>query len=192
VHALIEGQSSSASSLASGLGDYPIVLTRDLNTARNWLRSKARGTERYGLVASSNAQRLRAIGPDVRVKIDPANWFLNDNQDVRSSYYLEDIATEFDIQGLELDWVGVCWDANFRREDNDWSLHQFRGSRWTNINDPSKRAYLVNAYRVLLTRARQGMVIFIPEGDVNDPTRAPKYYDPIFNYLLTFGIREVS
>ena len=185
VHALIEGDGKSAHSLMSALKDYPIVLTRDIDVARSWLRSMARGSERYGLVASSNAQRLRAIGADVRVKIDPIYWFLNDNQDVRSSYYLEDIATEFDIQGLELDWVGVCWDANFRRTGNDWSLHQFKGTKWMNVNDPSKKAYLVNAYRVLLTRARQGMVICVPEGDAADPTRLPEYYDPIYNYLIS-------
>lgn len=190
VHALIEGDNNSASSLLPTLNDYPVVLTRDIDVARRWLRSKARGSERYGLVASSNAQRLRSIGADVRVKIDPANWFLNDNQDVRSSYYLEDVATEFDIQGLELDWVGVCWDANFRRNEDEWSLHQFKGTKWMNVNDPSKRAYLVNAYRVLLTRARQGMVICVPEGDASDPTRLPEFYDPIFSYLLSCGIPE--
>lgn len=114
VHSLIEGDSGTARSLVAMLESYPIVLTRNIETARIWLRSKSRGTERYGLVASSNARRLRAIGPDVRVKIDPANWFLNDSTDVRSSYSMEDFATEFDIQGLELDWVGMCWDANLR------------------------------------------------------------------------------
>ena len=192
VHALIEGDSISARSLLPTLNDYPVVLTRDIDVAKHWLRSMARGSERYGLVASSNAQRLRPIGADVRVKIDPANWFLNDNQDVRSSYYLEDVATEFDIQGLELDWAGVCWDANFRRNGSEWSLHQFKGTKWMNVNDPSKRAYLVNAYRVLLTRARQGMVICVPEGDASDPTRLPDYYDPIFNYLRSCGIPEIK
>ena len=191
VHALIEGDTNSAQALMSTLSDYPVVLTRNLNTAKDWLRSMARGSERYGLVASSNAQRLRPIGPDIRVKIDPANWFLNDNQDVRSSYYLEDVATEFDIQGLELDWVGVCWDANFRRKGSDWSLHQFKGTKWMNVNDPTKRAYLVNAHRVLLTRARQGMVICVPEGDKNDLTRQPLFYDSIFEYLCSCGISQI-
>ena len=126
------------------------------------------------------------------MKIDPVNWFLNDQQDVRSSYYLEDVATEFDIQGLELDWVGVCWDANFRRNGDEWSLHQFKGTKWMNVNDQSKRAYLGNAYRVLLTRARQGMVMCIPEGDADDPTRLPEYYDPIFNYLRSCGVPEIQ
>jgi hypothetical protein len=192
VHNLIEGDSASAHSLMSSLDDYPIVLTRNIDTAQNWLRDMARGTERYGLVASSKAHRLRAIGPDVRVSIDPATWFLNDNMDVRSSYYLEDIATEFDIQGLELDWVGMCWDANLRRHSDEWGLFHFKGSKWTKVNDPAKRSYLINSYRVLLTRARQGMVIFVPLGDPNDQTRLPEYYDPIFEYLTECGVPALA
>lgn len=188
VHALIEGDSVKAKQVLSHLHNFPIVLTRDLDAARSWLKAQARGSERFGLVASSNAQRLKALGVDIRVKIDPANWFLNDKDDVRSSYFMEDVATEFDIQGLELDWVGVCWDANFRREDDGWGLYQFKGSRWMNVNDASKQAYLKNAYRVLLTRARQGMVICIPEGNAADPTRKPEYYDPIYRYLRSCGL----
>ena len=191
IHAVIEGDQSSARSIMSELNDYPIVLTRDIEDARRWLKQKARGSERFGLVASSNAQRLRVIGPDVRVKIDPIYWFLNDREDVRSSYSLEDVATEFDIQGLELDWVAVCWDANFRRNNNRWSLHQFKGTKWTNVKDEFKRIYLVNSYRVLLTRARQGMVICVPEGDETDPTRKPDFYDPIFDYLKSCGIQVI-
>ena len=191
VHSLVEGDSAAACSLMVSLNEYPIVLTRDVDAARKWLRLMVRGTERYGLVASSNAQRLRAIGPDVRVKIDPATWFLNDGMDVRSSYYLEDIATEFDIQGLELDWVGVCWDANLRRNGDEWGLFQFKGTKWMNVNDPDKQSYLINAYRVLLTRARQGMVICVPQGNPNDQTRLPELYDPIYSYLRTCGIPEL-
>ena len=122
------------------------------------------------------------------MKVDPANWFLNDKDDVRSSYFLEDVATEFDIQGLELDWVGVCWDANLRQGTNGWAFHQFRGTRWMNVKDDLKRTYLKNAYRVLLTRARQGMVIYVPEGDADDLTRQPAFYDPIFDYLRSCGV----
>ena len=192
VYKLIEGDADGAKSIAALLDKYPIALTRNIETARNWLRLNSRGTERYGLVASSNAQRLRAIGPDVRVKIDPANWFLNDIEDVRSSYSMEDLATEFDIQGLELDWVGMCWDANLRRDGDSWGLFQFKGTKWTNINDPNKRSYLINAYRVLLTRARQGMVIWVPEGNPNDLTRRPSYYDPIFSYLKDCGLEVLD
>jgi hypothetical protein len=192
VHNLIEGDNELASSLMASLNEYPIVLTRDVSSAKKWLRSRARGTERYGLVASSNARRLRAIGPDVRVKIDPANWFLNDNSDVRSSFYLEDAATEFDIQGLELDWVGMCWDANLRRGSDEWELFQFRGSTWTNVNNTAKRSYLINSYRVLLTRARQGMVICVPAGDPSDQTRLPEFYDPLYEYLQKCGLRVID
>ena len=192
VHNLIEGESRSANSLMASLTEYPIVLTRDIRSAKEWLRSMARGTERYGLVASSNAQRLRSIGPDVRVKIDPANWFLNDSMDVRSSYSMEDVATEFDIQGLELDWVGMCWDANLRRNNDEWSLFQFKGTKWMNVNDLAKRSYLINSYRVLLTRARQGMVICVPVGDQNDQTRLPEFYDPVFDYLKKCGLRVIE
>jgi len=192
VHSLIEGDSGTARSVVAMLDSYPIVLTRNIEAARSWLRSKSRGTERYGLVASSNAQRLRAIGPDVRVKIDPANWFLNDSSDVRSSYSMEDVATEFDIQGLELDWVGMCWDANLRRNADEWGLFRFKGSKWENINDPNKKSYLVNSYRVLLTRARQGMIICVPEGDKNDHTRLPEYYNPIFEYLVDCGLSVID
>ena len=192
VHKLIEGDAGEAKAIAASLHKYPIALTRNFETARNWLRLKSRGSERYGLVASSNAQRLRAIGPDVRVKIDPANWFLNNNEDIRSSYSMEDVATEFDIQGLELDWVGMCWDANLRRNDDNWQLFQFKGTKWTNINDSTKQSYLINAYRVLLTRARQGMVIWVPEGDLNDHTRSCSYYDPIAEYLKDCGLEVLD
>jgi len=188
VHALLEGEALKAKGLIQSLENYPIGVTRDLGFARNWLRSKARGSERYGFLAHSNGQRLKAVGLDIRVKIDPVNWFLNDRTDVRSSYYLEDIATEFDVQGLELDWAGVCWDATLRRANKNWSFNQFKGARWMYVNDQVRQQYLLNAYRVLLTRARQGMVIYVPKGDVLDPTRLPEYYDPIFNYLRSCGL----
>jgi hypothetical protein len=167
---------------------YPIYLTRDLALARTWIRNQARGTERFGLVASSGAQRLRPEGIHVKAEIDPANWFLNVRADVRSSYYLEDVATEFDIQGLELDWVGVCWDADFRHDGQNWVSLSFKGTKWQSVNDESKRLYLRNSYRVLLTRARQGMILFIPPGDSSDPTRHPAFYDRTFEYLRLCGI----
>jgi DUF2075 family protein len=118
-------------------------------------------------------------------------WFLNDKCDVRSSYYLEDFATEFDIQGLELDWVGVCWDADLRWIDGRWSHHKFRGTVWQNVNDSYQRAYLSNAYRVLLTRARQGMVIFVPCGDDADRTRPRAHYDDIAAMLEKSGLVSI-
>jgi hypothetical protein len=168
--------------------NYPIVVTRNFETAKNWLREHARGSERYGMVVSSQAERLKPYAIDVRVKTNPVHWFLNDKSDVRSSYYLEDVATEFDVQGLELDWVCMAWDADFRYREEGWDHWSFRGSRWQRINKLERRNYQKNAYRVLLTRARQGMVLVVPEGSPDDRTRRSEYYDPIFNYLLKIGI----
>lgn len=171
---------------------YPIVLTRELALAKRWIRSKARGTERFGMVASSNAQRLRPHAIDVRVKIDPVHWFLNDSADVRSSWYMEDAATEFQVQGLELDWICVTWDADLRYASSGWQFNSFKGSRWLRINAEDRKQYLINAYRVLLTRARQGMVIFVPHGDGNDHTRKPAFYDSTFEYLRSLGLPELT
>jgi hypothetical protein len=168
------------------------VLTRDLNRAKAWIRQHARGSERYGLVASSKAQRLKPHAIDIRVDVDPVQWFLSNRDDTRSSYYLEDAATEFQVQGLELDWTCVTWDGDLRFNGAGWSYHDFRGSRWCNIKNPENRNYLRNAYRVLLTRARQGMVIFVPPGDRYDPTRSPEYYDSTFQYLSDVGIPVIS
>jgi hypothetical protein len=167
---------------------YPIAVTRDLNQAKHWIRSRARGTERFGLVASSKAQRLKPHAIDIRVDVNPVHWFLNGKEDTRSSYYLEDAATEFQVQGLELDWACVNWDGDLRFTGSGWSFHDFRGDRWCNIANPDNRRYLRNAYRVLLTRARQGMVIFVPPGDSGDPTRLPEFYDSTFRFLTGLGI----
>lgn len=170
---------------------YPIVLTRDLTTAKNWLRHQARGSERYGIVVSSEAQRLKPHAIDVRTDVDPIHWFLDGKADVRSSYYLEDVVTEFQVQGLELDWTCVTWDADFRRTTADWDYWSFCGDRWNRIRKPERQMYLKNAYRVLLTRARQGMVVVVPNGDNNDPTRSSGYYDCTFKYLTEIGVRHV-
>jgi hypothetical protein len=167
---------------------FPIVLARDLDQAKAWVRSKARGTERYGLLASSKAMRLKSHAIDIRVDVNPVHYFLNDRDDVRSSYYLEDAATEFQVQGLELDWTCVTWDADYRFDGTNWNYHDFRGTRWCNIQNPDNRIYLRNAYRVLLTRARQGMVVFVPPGSASDPTRSPSFYNSTFNYLKELGI----
>lgn len=171
---------------------YPMAITRDLNAAKQWIRSRARGTERYGVVASSKAMRLKPHAIDIRVSVDPVHYFLNGKEDTRSSYYLEDAATEFQVQGLELDWVCVAWCGDFRFSDPGWSYHDFRGNRWCNIANADNRVYLRNAYRVLLARARQGMVVFVPPGDVNDPTRSPGFYDATFNYLKELGVPELD
>ena len=169
---------------------YPIYLTRDLHKARQWLRSKGRGTERYGLIASSGAHRLRPDGISMRNEINAPVWFLNDKEDVRSSYYLEDVASEFDVQGLELDWAGVAWDADFRYVNGTWQHFSFKGTRWQQVNKAENQLYLKNAYRVILTRARQGMAIFVPSGNEADPTRPPKFYDGTFQYLQSCGLED--
>jgi hypothetical protein len=170
---------------------YPIAVTRDLGRARAWIRAHARGSERYGLVASSQAQRLKPHAIDVRVNVDPVQWFLNDRHDTRSSYYLEDAATEFQVQGLELDWICVTWDADLRRHADSWRYQSFRGDAWTTIHKEDRKRYLLNAYRVLLTRARQGMIVFVPPGDTSDPTRAPSFYDDTYQYLMGLGVADV-
>lgn len=167
---------------------FPLLVTRDLAAAKAWLRARARGTERYGIVASSAAQRLKPHAIDVRVKVDPVHWFLAGKEDTRSSYYLEDVATEFQVQGLELDWTCVVWDGDLRHAGDTWTHHSFVGDRWTQIRKEDRRAYLVNAYRVLLTRARQGTVIVVPSGDGGDPTRDPAFYDPTYEYLRAVGV----
>ena len=167
--------------------NYPIVLTRDLKKAKQWLKNQARGSERYGIVVSSQAERLKPHAIDVKSPIDPIHWFLDGKDDVRSSYYLEDVATEFDVQGLELDWACVTWDADFRYSHNGWENWSFCGNRWMHIKKEERKIYQKNAYRVLLTRARQGMVIVVPYGDVEDPTRNPTFYDPIYDYLSNIG-----
>lgn len=189
VKALLDSEVTAAREAFAELRDrYPIFLTRDLDKAKEWLRSRARGSERYGLLASSKAMRLKPHAVDVRVAVDPVHYFLNDRDDVRSSYYLEDAATEFQVQGLELDWTCVTWDADLRFTGTSWNYHDFRGSRWLNISNHDNRNYLRNAYRVLLTRARQGMVLFVPPGDEGDPTRSPAFYDSTFGYLRGVGI----
>ncbi|MEI9946225.1 MAG: DUF2075 domain-containing protein [Chitinophagaceae bacterium] len=169
--------------------NYPFVLTRDINKAKKWLKEKARGSERYGIVVSSQAQRLKPYAIDVKSPIDPIHWFLDGKEDVRSSYYLEDVATEFQIQGLELDWACVTWDGDFRHSEKGWQHYSFVGDKWNRINKEERQLYLKNAYRVLLTRARQGMVIVIPEGNTEDHTRKSEYYDSTFQYLKSIGIK---
>lgn len=172
---------------------YPIVLTRDLSKAKQWLREHARGTERYGMLVSSKAFRLKPLAIDIRCQADIVPWFLNPITDIRSSLFLEDVATEFDIQGLELDWTCLVWDGDFRFDSKEkcWQHFNFRSDRWQNINQVEGRAYQLNAYRVLLTRARQGMVICVPEGNSSDETRKPEFYDGTFEYLKSLGIEVI-
>jgi hypothetical protein len=170
---------------------YPIFITRELSLARSWLKNAARGSERFGLVVSSGGARLRPEGIFVEAKIDAPIWFLNGRDDVRSSYFLEEVGTEFDVQGLELDWTGVCWDADFRYQNGDWQHYKFRGASWQKVNTNERREFHRNAYRVILTRARQGMVIFVPKGDPFDATRPPNYYDGTYLFLTQCGLKPL-
>jgi hypothetical protein len=172
-------------------GKYPIVITRSMTKAKSWLRRQARGSERYGIVVSSQAERLKPHAIFIKSPTDPVHWFLGGKNDVRSSYYLEDVATEFDVQGLELDWACITWDADFRYSRSGWTHRSFLGDKWRNIKDPERQKYQKNAYRVLLTRARQGMVIMVPPGDLEDPTREPSFYDPTYEYLKGIGFTEL-
>lgn len=192
VKALLDRDAAHAREIFATLaGRYPISLTRDFGRAKDWVRSQARGSERCGVVASSQAQRLKPLALDVRVNVNPVHWFLNDASDVRSSNYLEDAATEFQVQGLELDWVCVAWDADLRLRGGEWSHHSFHGSTWKRVKSNDRQRFLVNAYRVLLTRARQGMTIFVPEGDGRDATRKAEYYDHTYDYLASLGIPSI-
>jgi hypothetical protein len=189
-HLLLQQAESARSALAS-CPDFPIVMTRDLQKAREWLKRRQRGTRRIGLIASSGGRRLRAHGLDVRVELDVENWFLNPSSDVRSSYYLETPATEFGIQGLELDWTCVCWEIDLVPDNGDWHVRAFRGTRWQTVRDGTRRQYVLNKYRVLLTRAREGMIVWVPEGDSSDWTRPPSSYDAVAGYLESCGIPEI-
>ena len=189
VKAVLDANTSEAQRLYQRIRDkYPIVITRDLRKAKSWVRDKCQGTTRYGLLASSGGLRLKPEGIFVKNEIHVANWFLNGKDDVRSSYMLEDVVSEFDIQGLELDYSIVAWDADYRYINGEWTYNNFVGNRWTNISSDERRLYLKNAYRVLLTRARQGMAIFVPSGSNEDPTRKHEWYDGIFEYLKLLGI----
>ena len=171
--------------------NYPIFITRNLETAKQWVRDRAKGSQRYGMTSSSGAKRLRKFGVWVQSSIHAPTWFLNDKDDVRSSYFLEEVATEFDIQGLELDWTIVCWDANLRFINGTFEYYKFLGTKWCHINKQEDILYLKNAYRVLLTRARQGFVVFIPQGNNKDMTMHCDFYNGIYKYFKDIGIKEI-
>ena len=174
---------------------YPIYLTRNIIKAKSWVREQVRGTQRCGVLACSSAQRLKSEGIYVPKDIDVKNWFLAPNEDPRSSNMLEIVASEFKVQGLEIDWSIVCWDADLRRNKDGWDYYSFKGKKWNKRNKEEQKRYLLNSYRVLLTRARQGMVIFVPKGVINkddDSTRNHEYYDAIYDYLLSCGIKELE
>ena len=183
----------SSQSLLKEISDrYPVMLTRNLNIAKDWIRNKKRGSERFGLLGSSGAKRIKTEGMSVEDKPDIKSYFLdNEEKDFRSSNFLEKVATEFDVQGLELDWSIVGWDYDFSYQNGKWSYKRLRGSDWQNINNSEDILYKKNTYRVLLTRARQGMIIFVPNGNDEDYSRQKSFYDGTFNFLKQIGIKEI-
>ena len=194
VKLLLDNEPSAAAAVYSELSiHYPIILTRDLDKAKEWIHKKARGTERYGLLASSEGKRLRGIGIWVPSVINHVGWFLNEKDNVDSSYFLEVAASEFKVQGLEIDYSILAWDADLRRSGKGFDYFKFRGTRWNHVNNMQQQKYLKNAYRVLMTRARQGMIIFVPSGTdpEDDPTRDSAFYDDIYKYLRSCGIKEL-
>ncbi|HSH04031.1 MAG TPA: DUF2075 domain-containing protein [Anaerolineae bacterium] len=178
--------------LENELQEYPIYFSRSLATTKNWLKQQQRGTRRIGIVASSGARRLKAYGLNVQNDLSVEQWFLNPPSDVRSSYYLEDPATEFAVQGLELDWTAVCWGGDLRFINDSWTYKRFSGTKWQDVHKKTRKAYMLNKYRVLLTRAREGLIVWVPPGDIKDQTRLPQFYDGTANYLKQCGIPEIN
>ena len=193
VHHLLNNEKEQAAAIYEEIKKvYPICMTRDLNIAKEWIKKQTEGKNcRYGLIASSQAKRLRAEGIWVECKCKPEKWFLEGTDDIKSSYFMEEVATEFDIQGLEIDYALVGWDADYRYENGHFECYKPSGSKWQTINKEDNRRYLKNAYRVLLTRAREGFIIFVPKGDDSDRTRLCKYYDEIYQYLYDIGIYSI-
>lgn len=199
VDAVLRGDAAQAANIIVDLKDFPLVLTRSLPTARAWLSARARGLRGCGLVASSGATRLRAEGLELSSGFRQGNrdlyvhWFLAEPTDVRSSNQLEIVASEFECQGLELDWVGVCWGGNFTfdRNEKTWAFRNFSGNSWRNVGREIGKRYLLNTYRVLLTRAREGLIIWISTGDDNDPTRASAPLDATADYLKACGVPAI-
>jgi DUF2075 family protein len=182
--------------------NYPLVLTRDMNKARAWLRKKARGTEQTGILVTKVAARFKPLAVNILAQGDEnaVHWFLEDKMDIRSSNYLEDAATEIQVQGLELDYACVLWDADMRCENGQWTFYKFNGkSKWIPENNVDTQKYMLNAYRVLLTRARQGIIICVPYGNgklnsdgfPEDPTRLPEFYNGTYEYLKSLGLKEI-
>jgi hypothetical protein len=193
VNLVLKGDEAGAGNLAAGFEQFPIVLCRDIRRAKEWLSENTRGERRCGLVASSGATRLRAFGIETSMAIREAysypHWFLKPRRDVRSSYQLEVVATEFEIQGLELDLVGLCWggDLIWDVTRKNWRPLKFSGNSWKEVNQ-SRTIYVQNKYRVLMTRAREGLVIWVPEGDSGDPTRDVQAMNDTAEYLIRCGV----
>ncbi len=190
---VLAGDESAAAATARELGEYPIVVTRSLANAKEWLREHGRGERRYGLVASSGARRLRAEGLGTLLHASAGNeiahWYLNPRGDIRSSFALEVPANEYTCQGLELDLVCLCWGGDFvwNQSRHAWSYFRLSGTSWQLVRESSAQLYLQNSYRVLLTRAREGLILWVPQGDDADPTRAKAPFDATADWLKRCG-----
>lgn len=203
VHSLLAIKSDAKDILKEiDTNNYPIYLTRDMELARAWLRKKGRGSQQTGILVSKVAARFKPLAVNILPQGDEptVHWFLEDKTDIRSSNYLEDAATEIQVQGLELDYACILWDADMRYCNGHWEYFKFNGkNKWNPENNQESRNYMLNAYRVLLTRARQGIVICIPEGNdrlntegfPEDPTRLPEFYNGTYEYLKSLGIKEI-
>jgi hypothetical protein len=194
---VLDGRAEEARDLATmNLTTYPIAITRDLLFAKKWLQLHCRGSRRMGIVLSSGGKRLRAEGLDPDMDREAGNkvpyWFLKDSDDVRSSSFLEVPCTEFEVQGLEVDWACIAWDQDLARMDNCWWFRSFKGTQWRDVRNIVEREYMLNKYRVIMTRAREGMIIYIPSGSDEDRTRNPSVYDEIFTYLVNCGINQIT
>lgn len=194
VHAVLDGTPSEAREIRKQIHHYPLKITRDMDHARNWIRQQQRGTERIGIIASSGALRLRPYGIWVKSEVQVEHWFLDHEFHPESSNALEQTCTEFEIQGLEIDYALLAWDGDLRIEDGSWAYYNFRGENWNHINQEERKVYKKNAYRVLLTRARQGMVIFVPKEDqlLLDPSGRKSIYDETYEYLLSCGFESID
>jgi hypothetical protein len=198
VDQVLAGDFHGAAAAASSLNAYPLVLTRSLQRAKEWLTAQGRGERRFGLLASSGARRLRADGLGVLLHASAgdeiAHWYLNDHDDVRSSLALEVPANEYTCQGLEVDFTCLCWggDLLWDAKLEAWRRCRFGGTEWQNIRSPEAQRFLTNSYRVLLTRAREGMVLWIPTGSDCDRTRKPEPFNETAQYLMACGVRNLD
>ncbi|MFI2810910.1 DNA/RNA helicase domain-containing protein [Microbulbifer sp. JSM ZJ756] len=194
VSLVLNGESAEARQVAQRLGRYPLYVTRSLNEARSWLKHETRGERRFGLVASSGARRLRAEGLGVTLNATDgsaiAQWYLNDHDDVRSSFALEVTANEYTAQGLELDFVGLCWGGDLIRKEGAWHCRQFRGNSWSKVGT-GRRRFISNSYRVLMTRGREGLIIWVPRGSQSDATRDPAPLDETAKFFMECGAKPL-
>ena len=203
---MLSGDCVRAAAIASALTEKPQI-TRSLDTARHWLKCRQIGRTRSGLVSSAYAARLRSDGLensfDFHQNFEWEHWFLDELTcapvgspqkycgDVRCSSILEVAATQFEIQGLELDWIGLCWGEDLVWSEGSWKTYRFTNKTWRENHNAVKHAYMLNGYRVLLTRARQGMIIYVPEPTSEDQSRLHNELNHTAEFLIACGAEPV-